>query len=347
MPDHGTTGSCKLAAGMARISIVDQWLRSPASPPTHYRAIMVVAERWGEQRVLMRAYAESRDQTRPTIVLHGTEIAIGPAGVDPNGHWGLHVQPPADGRAQELKDQLELAARRMSGSKGNPPRLLDEESALERKVTNNWAPGSPRDVPEAPIPSASWDPSAAASHATYVAQASAVEIPQHQIATVVPAARAAERMAQGPIASDPGLSSAPPSNPGLRHTPVPVPTERRRRSTGVYNKGGRTALGYTSGAGAQSAVIRLGLRPAAASRLGRLVDRTVPADFQISNLEREVLNALGERDRLTARAVGELTGVADPVAWMEHLIDKLEQFGLDLVAPGDSAGSEPTYVLRR
>jgi hypothetical protein len=50
---------------MARIRIVDEWLRSPASPPSHYRSIMVVAERWAEQRVLMRAYADSPDQTRP------------------------------------------------------------------------------------------------------------------------------------------------------------------------------------------------------------------------------------------------------------------------------------------
>ena len=85
---------------MARIRIVDEWLRSPASPPTHYRSIMVVAERWAEQRVLMRAYAESADQTRPTIVLHGTELAIGPASTDPNGSWGIHVQPPVDGRRE-------------------------------------------------------------------------------------------------------------------------------------------------------------------------------------------------------------------------------------------------------
>ena len=91
---------------MARIRIVDEWLRSPASPPTHYRSVMVVAEKWAEQRVLMRAYAESRDQIRPTIMLHGTELAIGPAGVDPNGPWGVHVQPPNDGRAQELQARL-------------------------------------------------------------------------------------------------------------------------------------------------------------------------------------------------------------------------------------------------
>lgn len=339
---------------MARIRIVDEWLRSPASPPTHYRSIMVVAERWAEQRVLMRAYAESGDQTRPTIVLHGAEIAIGPAGVDPNGEWGLHVQPPVDGRAQELKEQLELAARRLSG--GKAPRLSDEVPEFERKRTNNWAPGSPRDLPGAPIPLAAWDPATAASAqiASMVAPPIAVPVPQHQVATYVPAVPAAERVGPSPVAAEAVMSVAPPSNPSLRATPLPVPAERRRRrTTGVhggaraYDHGGRTALGYTSGAGAQSAVIRLGLRPAAAARLGRLIDRTVPVDFQISTLEREVLNALGERERLTARVIGEMVGVVDAVSWMERLVDKLERFGLDIVAPGEPNGSEPTYVLRR
>ena len=138
---------------MARIRIVDAWLRCPTAHPTHQRAVMVVAEAWAEQRVLMRAYADSSDQTRPTIALHGAELAIGPAGTDPHGPWGIHVEPPADGRAQKLRDELELAARRLSGSKGNPPRLMDEESPFDRKRTNHWAPGTPPDVPsDGPAP---------------------------------------------------------------------------------------------------------------------------------------------------------------------------------------------------
>ncbi len=370
---------------MARIRIVDEWLRSPASPPSRYRSIMVVAERWAEQRVLMRAYADSADQTRPTIVLHGNEVAIGPAGVDPNGEWGLHVQPPVDGLAQELKDQLELAANRLAGSKGNAPRLADESSPFERKRTNNWAPGSPRDEPGAPIPRAAWDPAVAASQhaapaaghsyppvsspyapstpgaatmypgdpqvATVVGPAHAVAVPQHQSAAYLPSAPAAEFIPQGPIRSDGGMTVTPPSNPSLRKTPMPMTTEqhhrRQRRTTNnVPVPGARTALGYSSGAGAQNAVIRLGLRPAAASRLGRLVDRTVPSDFQITSVERAVLNALGEREHLSARTIGELAGVVDAVAWMEELVGKLERFGLDIVAPGEPSGSDPTYVLR-
>src|SRR5437870_5648157 len=108
-----------MSEGMAQIRFVDAWLRSPASHPTHVRAVMVIAEKWAEQRVLMRAYAESRDQTRPTILLHGIELAIGPAGTDLNGPWGIHVVDGPEGRAQEIKLQLEHAARRLAGAKGN------------------------------------------------------------------------------------------------------------------------------------------------------------------------------------------------------------------------------------
>lgn len=349
---------------MARIRIVDEWLRSPASPPTYYRSIMVVAERWAEQRVLMRAYAESADQTRPTIVLHGAELAIGPASIDPNDSWGIHVQPPIDGRAQELQAQLELAAKRMAGAKGSPARLEDEAGGFERKRTNNWAPGSPRDLPDAPIPRAQWDPAVAASQhlaasssASYQAAApgaqtilpgvSAVPVPSHQSASFVPAAPAAEHIPLG-SAVESSLAVGPPVGGGLRLTPVPSrPSEapRSKRATGTP-RNARTALGYSSGAGAQSAIIRLGLRPAVAARLGRLVDRTVPADFQISSVEREVLNLLAEKERLTARAIREVVGVVDAVAWMEALMAKLESYALDLIAPGDAAGSEPTYVVR-
>src|SRR5262245_9598860 len=108
---------------MAQIRIVDDWLRSPGSGPSHYRSVMVIAERWAEQRVLMRAYAESRDQLRPTIFLQGVELAIGPAGLDLNGPWGIHVGDYPDQRAPGIVAELEAAARALAGSKGNPPRL--------------------------------------------------------------------------------------------------------------------------------------------------------------------------------------------------------------------------------
>src|SRR5688572_3681941 len=139
---------------VARIRIIDEWLRSPVSSPSRHRAVMVVAESWSEQRVLMRAFAACSDQTRPTIVLHGYELAIGPAGTDPHGEWGIHVEPPVDGRAQELRAELELAARRLSGSKGNPPRLVDEASRFDNKSTHLWAPGTPPDPGPGAVPAA-------------------------------------------------------------------------------------------------------------------------------------------------------------------------------------------------
>src|SRR5678816_2966713 len=99
---------------MAQIRIVDDWLRSPASPPSHYRSVMIIAEKWAEQRVLMRAYSQSRDQTMPTIMLHGIELAIGPAGLDTNGPWGIHA---GQTDPHPIKDGLEEAARRIAGSK--------------------------------------------------------------------------------------------------------------------------------------------------------------------------------------------------------------------------------------
>ena len=109
----------------------------------------------------------------------------------------------------------------------------------------------------------------------------------------------------------------------------------------------RTALGYASGSGAQSAVVKLGLAPAVSSLLGRYVDRIVPADFMLDPGERRILNALGEQE-LTARAIGHMLDLADAVSFMEELTRKLEQFGLgDLIEPGEAQGGEPTYRMRR
>ncbi len=225
---------------------------------------MVISEKWAEQRVLMRAYAESRDQTRPTITLHGVELAIGPAGIDVNGPWGIHVGENPDGRAQEIKTHFEQSARRLAGSKA-----------------------------------------------------------QHYPA--------------------PSPESLSPTNPEMRKTPLPRPRGRTRPPP----LSPRTALGYTSGSGAQSAVVRLGLAPGVSARLGRLVDRVVPTDFHIDSGERRVLNALGEADLLTARAIGQMLDLVDAVSFMEELTRKLESFNLDLIEPAEPQGGEPTYRLRR
>ncbi len=320
---------------MAAIRIVDDWVRSPASAPSHYRSIMVIAEKWAEQRVLMRAYADSRDQLRPTIVLHGVELAIGPAGIDPNGSWGVHVDEATEGRAQHVKDQLEGAARRVAGSKGNPPRLVDEESTFEREPTANWGPGAPRVLPRRP------DARTQAPAIDHYAPAGAARVPQQQQAQQVP---------QVPAASQSGTD--------LRKTAVPRPRARSKTQQHAPVTGGaslssagaqspaRTALGYSSGSGAQSAVVRLGLTPQVSARLGYLVDRIVPPDFQITGSERRVLNSLGEGDK-TARAIGQMLDLADAVAFMEELVKKLEAFNLDLVEPGEADGGEPAYRLRR
>jgi hypothetical protein len=319
-----------MSVGMAQIRIVDDWLRGPASPPSHYRSVMVIAEKWAEQRVLMRAYATSRDQTMPTIVLHAIELAIGPAGLDVNGPWGIHVGENSGMDAQQVKAGLEDAAKRLAGSKGNPPRLLDESQTFDREPTGNWGPGTPRIVPQRAD-----QRGPAVEH---VAGVAAARVPQSQMATYVPQAQPAQHVPQAPAVL------VAPSNPELRKTPVP------RRSSGKTRpppNNIRTALGYASGSGAQSAIVRLGLAPQISARLGHLVDRIVPADFTIDAQERRVLNALGEH-ALTARAIGHMLDIADATSFMEELTTKLERFGLgDLIEPGDPQGGEPTYRMRR
>jgi hypothetical protein len=311
---------------MAQIRIVDDWLRSPASGPSHWRSVMVIAEKWAEQRVLMRAYAESRDQLRPTIVLHGVELAIGPAGLDLNGPWGIHVSENPETQAHGIKEQLETAARRLAGSKGNPPRLVDENATFDREPTASWAPGAPRVHPKRADPQL--------PQIEHVVSAGAARVPQ------VPAASYVAH-AQAQHAAAPVNVAVAPSNPELRVTPLP----RARTRTRPPMSSVRTALGYTSGSGAQSAVVRLGLAPHISARLGRLVDRVVPAEFHLEPGERRVLNALGEGE-LTARGIGQMLDVADPVSFMEELTRKLESYNLDLVEPGEPQGGEPTYRWR-
>jgi hypothetical protein len=224
-----------------------------------------------------------------------------------------------------------MSAKRLAGSKGNPPRLADEESTFDREPTANWGPGAPRILPsrtDVQLP-----------QVDFVTQAGAARVPGHQHVTFVPPPAAQAYPA-------PATTSAAPSNPELRKTPLP-----RRGGSGKTRPpplSARTALGYTSLSGAQSAVVRLGLSPAVSSRLGRLVDRVVPSEFHIDPHERRVLNALGEApDSLTARAIGHMLDLADAVSFMEELTRKLESFGLDLVEPGEPVGTEPTYRLRR
>jgi hypothetical protein len=329
---------------MAQIRIVDDWLRSPASPPSHYRSVMVIAEKWAEQRVLMRAYATSRDQTMPTILLHAVELAIGPAGIDVNGPWGIHAGDHAGMDAQAIKAALEDAAKRLAGSKGNPPRLVDEAQTFDREPTGNWAPGTPRVLPQR---ADQRGPSV-----EHVGAVAAARVPQAQMATFVPQAPPAQHMPP----QQPAVVA--PSNPELRKTPVPrrssktrpPPVPRVIDPSGPHSGAApmvRTALGYASGSGAQSAIVKLGLTPQVSARLGRLVDRVVPADFVIDAGERRVLNALGEQP-LTARAIGHMLDIADATTFMEELTTKLEKYGLgDLIEPGEPQGGEPTYRMRR
>jgi hypothetical protein len=333
---------------LARIRIIDEWLRSPVAPPSRYRAVMVVAESWSEQRVLMRAFASCGDQTRPTIVLHGIVLAIGPAGLEPHGEWGIHVEPPVDGRAQELRTELELAARRLAGSKGNPPRLADEVSRFENKATHLWAPGTPPDVQAAPA--------ARMGHGYY------------EPAELV--ARSGRPML---VAGNPQPGFAPPDRQTVLAEPhaTPHPDGRSRAGTipmaplfgglaasataetSTESVGSRTRPGFLpppppARPGSMTMTPVPAPPPAASTQLtfASLVGRTMPLGLQLTQVERDVLDALG-RAPLTADEIGRIAGAPDPVPWMERLMHKLAQLGLDMVATGVARTGEPTYLLRR
>jgi hypothetical protein len=336
---------------VARIRIIDEWLRSPVSAPTHHRVVMVVADSWAEQRVLMRAFATARDQTRPTVMLHGVELAFGPAGPESHGAWGIHVEPPVDGRAQELRAQLELAARRLAGTRGNPPRLLDEPSRFEGRATGHWDPGAPpaqasartgRDyyepaeiAPPSVVPPAPWI-------ATVQVAAVAAPVDAVSVAAHVRGPTAAANLAQ-PIANP---AAAPARFDGSRTAPgYSTPDLFTLRPP----RGRRTSFPPPAPFATAAAPTPLPAPAHAADgNLARLVGRTMPLGFRLDDGERAVLDALGRTSQLGASQIAALVGVADGVEWMERLLKKLGEHGLDLVvARPFAAPGEPLYALRR
>ena len=78
-----------------------------------------------------------------------------------------------------------------------------------------------------------------------------------------------------------------------------------------------------------------------------MVNHTMPLGFRLSPKERTVLNALGKTNALSASEVADIVGVTNGMVWMEALMCKLADHGLDLIAPGDDRAGEPTYTLRR
>jgi len=342
---------------MARIRIIDEWLRSPVASPVRARAVMVVADTWAEQKVLMRAYQACTDQSRPSIVLHGTPLAMGPAGVDPHGAWGVHVDEHRDGRAQQLREQLEIAARRLAGAKHHPPRLEDEESSFDRKATNQWSPGSPRDrhsqggLPETPS-----EPTTGTYAATEAPDATrdlrtSVPVPEvHHVerqASVIPVMPAESPQAQmAPAQRPPAAPQVFTAHPDAR-TIMPfggAPTAGAPPPPVLPQR--RTPRGWSAPAAGTTGQQRAVTPAPTADGLGKVVGHTMPLGFRLTRAEREVLNRLGAGVALRAREVASIAHVEDGITWMDELMTKLANHGLDIVAPGDDADGEPTYILR-
>lgn len=279
---------------------------------------MVVTDSWAEQRVLMRAFSECNDQTRPTIELHGAQLAIGPAGTDPHGAWGIHVEPPVDGRAQELRAQLEYAAKRLAGSKGNPPRLEDELPNFERKRTQYWAPGTPRDLPPEPAP--------------------------------------IRRRTPLPMYYEPSMVAPPIASPVIPSAPKPVGRRRKRGWTSPVPprpahelNALRAAVGSTTATGFAAGPTLPPRHLAGASQRGlaSLASRTLPPGLALGDVERDVLNALSEAGSLSVERIAAIAGVADGAAWMADFAKRLNAHGVDLICADSPGDGRPVYSLRR
>lgn len=354
-----------MLAAMARIRIVEHWLRSPSSPPAHQRAVMVVAEAWGEQRVLMRALADSPDRSHPTIVLHGALLAIGPAGLDPHGSWGIHVEPPMDGRAQELRAQLEEAARRLAAQLRSMAQGAESPRAAVYPPPRPpyAAAGPPPPLGAGPPPPWPAPPAVppAAPHGHWHSQPAGLRPwtpPRHGTPNPAyhhqePPASAPPWPAQPPGPPPPhrGRSSPVASAPPLRDPGVQGPAQTAANARHI------TVRGYAPGYGVPRAADPHGVpasRPGGPDeRFASAVRRTMPAGFRLTEEERRVLDALEAAGSLTASRIAALIGVADGIAWMAGFMAKLAGYGLDVVGPCGPASfsglnnGEPTYALKR
>src|SRR4029079_5069591 len=123
----------------------------------------------------------------------------------------------------------------------------DESQTFDREPTGNWGPGAPRVLPQR---------DRRVTGADYAQGVPATRVPQGQSAQFVPQVPTAQAVSS---LAQPDVSSAPPTNHELRRTPMPRP--RSGGKTRPPPLAVRTALGYASGSGAQSAVVRLGLTP--------------------------------------------------------------------------------------
>ena len=333
---------------------------------------MVIARSWAEQRVLMRAFAECEDQTRPTITLHGSQLAIGPAGLDPHGEWGIHVEPPVDGRAQELREALQLAAKLLAGSKGNPPRLQDEVSHFEDKATNHWKPASKAE-PQVTRPDY-YEPAAGKASAgeTPVSPAARMarthfrktppfwgntyDTPELQTKTAPAEAlvHGSRRAASSAVPKAQPMPMAQSVAQSVAQSTAsagagPSKSSRQRRQTFRYS-GAVTAQKTVSGPATKNKAAKTVHGFSSAKRqyetYAATAGKTMPLGFKLDDAERRVLDALGKAS-LSATEVGALLDVEDAMSWMARFMDKLAELGLDLVTPGDDRDGEPTYILTR
>jgi len=126
---------------MAQIRLVDTWLRSPAAHPTHYRSVMVLAEKWADQLggVPIAFIHKTRDPLKPNEVvanrvvgeIKGRLCVVIDDMVDTGGTIAKAVRQLLDGGAADV-----VLAATHGVLSGEASRRLAECGAREVIVTN-------------------------------------------------------------------------------------------------------------------------------------------------------------------------------------------------------------------
>ena len=206
---------------------------------------------------------------------------------------------------------------------------------FDREPTGNWGPGAPRVLPQRER----------RSRGRLRRSRRATRVPQRAVATQVPQVPYVPQASRRSRAAAPTAVRRRRANPELRKTPMPrarAAARRGRRRSRAANRA-RLRVGLRSAIGGRAA--RAGAAGVGAARSARRPRRAGGLHHRRERATR--LNALGEqradraRDRPDARH-------RDAVAFMEELTRKLEQLRpRDLIEPGDAAGGEPTYRMRR
>jgi hypothetical protein len=172
-------------------------------------------------------------------------------------------------------------------------------------------------------------------------------------------ARSTQRLSGAIPVARPAVRGPSPAGSNAGHSapiePIPEPVDAAPAAQPRKGQGAKTVNGFMPhGDASQPIPEPVDHRPAPiiakaakkAETFAQTASKTMPLGLNLDEDERAVLNALGQRDLLTAAEIGELIAAeTDPMEWMSALMDKLGGCGLELVVPGEDKDGEPTYIL--